>query len=91
MLAAAAEQAMRHPEAVFRNPAKLAEARRILAKHHQAFVDLFGVDLIIVPGIEVREKVEAFHRHLAQQARPGAEPPEIPALDLPDDLLSACF
>ena len=38
MLAAAAEQAMRNPEAVFRNPAKLAEARRMLAEH-QAFVD----------------------------------------------------
>src|SRR5260370_29171118 len=36
MLAAAAEQAMRPPEAVFRNPAKLAQARRILAPHHQA-------------------------------------------------------
>jgi hypothetical protein len=89
MLAAAAEQAMRNPEAVFRNPAKLAEARRMLAEHHQAFVDLFGADLIVVPGIEVPGKVKAFHRHLAQQARPGAEPPEIPALDLPGDLLDA--
>jgi len=67
MLAAAAKQAMRHPEAVFRNPAKLAEARRVLAGHHQMFVDLFGADLIVVPGTEVPGKVEAFHRHLAQQ------------------------
>jgi hypothetical protein len=89
MLAAAAEQAMRNPEAVFRNPAKLAEARRMLAEHHQAFVDLFGADLIVVPGIEVPGKVEAFHRHLAQQAGPGAGPPEIPALDLPGDLIDA--
>src|SRR5260370_2457003 len=89
MLAAAAEQAMRHPEAVFRNPAKLAEARRILAQHHQAFVELFGADLIVVPGSEVPAKVEAFHRHLAQQTRPDAEPPEIASLDLPDDLLAA--
>ena len=75
MLAAAAEQALRNPEAVFRNPAKLAEARRILAQHHKAFVDLFGADLIVVPGTEVPAKVEKFHHHLAQQARPGAEPP----------------
>jgi hypothetical protein len=88
MLAAAAEQAMRHPEAVFRNPAKLTEARRILTQHHQAFVDLFGADLIIVPGIEVPGKVEAFHRHLAQ-ARPGTESPKIAPLDLPDDILCA--
>ncbi|MGO9082806.1 MAG: hypothetical protein ACLQDY_27895 [Streptosporangiaceae bacterium] len=54
---------MRHPEAVFRNPAKLAEARHILAQHHQAFVDLFGADLIVVPGIEVPGKVKEFHHH----------------------------
>jgi hypothetical protein len=89
MLAAAAEQAMRNPEAVFRNPAKLAEARRILAQHHQMFADLFGASLIVVPGIEVPGKIEAFHRHLAQQAHPGAEPPEPAPLDLPDDILAA--
>ncbi|MGE5288014.1 MAG: hypothetical protein ACM3ML_12585 [Micromonosporaceae bacterium] len=89
MLAVAAEQAVRNPEAVFRNPAKLAEARRILAQHHETFVDLFGTDLIVVPGIEVPGKVEEFHRHLAQQARAGAEPPELAPMDLPDDLLAA--
>jgi len=89
MLAAAAGQAMRHPQAVFRNPAKLAEARRILAQHYETFVGLFGADLIVVPGSEVPAKVEAFHRHLAQQTRPDAEPPEIAALDLPDDILAA--
>jgi hypothetical protein len=89
MLAAAAEQAMRDPKAVFRNPAKLAEALRILAQHHQMFADLFGADLIVVPGVEVPSKVDAFHRHLAQQARPGAEPPEIASLDFPDDILAA--
>ena len=89
MLAAAAKQAMRHPEAVFRNPAKLAEARRMLAGHHKAFVDLFGADLIVLPGSEVPGKVEAFHRHLAQQARPGAAPAALASLDLPDDILSA--
>jgi hypothetical protein len=88
MLAAAAEQAMRHPEAVFRNPAKLAEARGILALQQETFADLFGADLIVVPGAEVPGKIEEFHRHLAQQTRPGAEPPEI-ALDLPDDILAA--
>src|SRR5260370_8147214 len=86
MLAAAAEQAMRHPEAVFRNPAKLAEARRILAQHHQAFVELFGADLIVVPGTEVPAKVEAFHPHLAHQTRPDPQPPQIPPLAFPTDL-----
>jgi hypothetical protein len=89
MLAAAAGQAMRNPEAVFRNPAKLTEARRILDQHHQAFADLFGADLIVVPGVEVPGKVEEFHHHLAQQARPGTEPPGLAPLEFPDDLLAA--
>jgi hypothetical protein len=89
MLAAAAEQAMRNPEAVFRNPAKLAEARDTLAQHHAAFVELFGSDLISVPGAEVPGKVEEFHRHLARRARGGAEPAEVPRLDLPDDILES--
>jgi hypothetical protein len=89
MLAAAAEQAMRSPEAVFRNPAKLTEARRILARQHEAFANLFGTDIIVVPGAEVPGKVEAFHRHLAQQGRPGTDPPPIASLDFPGDLLAA--
>jgi hypothetical protein len=89
MLEIAAEQALRHPEAVFRNPEKLAQARRLLAEHHKAFVDLFGTDLIVVPGSEVAGKVTAYHRHLAQQASPGAGPPALPPLDLPDDILAA--
>ncbi len=89
MLAAVAEYAMRSPEAVFRNPAKLAEARRIAAEHREMFVDLFGADLIVVPGTEVPGKVETFHRRLAQQARPDAEPPETEPVDLPDHILAA--
>jgi len=100
MLASAAEQAMRHPEAVFRNPAKLAEARRLLAEQHDQFVALFGADLIVVPGSDVPGTVEAFHRHLAQQAGPadeprqlqqadpGTEPRPLPSLKLPSELLA---
>jgi hypothetical protein len=89
MLTAAAEHAMRQPEAVFRNPEKLAEARRMLARHHQTFVDLFGTDLIVVAGIDLPGKVEEFHRRVAQQARPGAELPSLPSLEFLDDLLAA--
>jgi hypothetical protein len=76
-------------EAVFRNPDKLAEARRFLAEHHVAFVDMFGADLIVVPGTEVTGKVEAFHRRLARQTRPDAEPPEGATVDFPDHVLTA--
>jgi hypothetical protein len=49
MLVAAAQEAMRSPEAVFRNPEKLAQARRLMDEQH----DLFGADLIVVAGSEV--------------------------------------
>jgi len=89
MLAAAAQQALSNPEMAFRNPAKLAEARSMVARQHQAFVDLFGADLIVVPGIEVPGKVQEFDRHWAHQVRPGAKPPEPVSMDFPDDLLDA--
>ncbi len=69
MLVAAAQQALSHPELAFRNPAKLAEARLMLADQREAFVDLVGADLLGVPGIEVPDKVEKFHRHLGQAGR----------------------
>jgi hypothetical protein len=89
LLPAVAEYAMRNPEAVFRNPAKLNEARRILAEHRATFVDMFGDDLVVVAGHEVPGKVAAFHRRVAQQARPHAEPPKPEPLNLPDHLLAA--
>jgi hypothetical protein len=85
MLAVAAEQAMRNPEAVFRNPEKLTEARRLMAQQHDLFVELFGADLIVVTGPEVPGKVNEFYRHVAQQARPDAEPPDPSRLGFDDD------
>ncbi|HEV2373048.1 MAG TPA: hypothetical protein VGS19_12850 [Streptosporangiaceae bacterium] len=82
MLVAAAEQAMRSPEAVFRNPAKLADARSALTHQHQVFTRLFGCDLVVVPAAEVPPKVEEFHRCLANQAAPD-HPPKPVTLDLP--------
>ena len=89
MLAAAAEQAMRNPEAVFRNPAKLAEARRMLAEHQAVFVGLFGSDLIVVPGDEVPGKVEDFYRHLRERAAPPQSRTRLGGPDFPDDILEA--
>src|SRR5258708_24839292 len=79
----------RTPEAASPTPDKPAGARRILDQHHQAFADLFGADLIVVPGVEVPGKVEEFHHHLAQQARPDTKPPGLAPLEFPDDLLAA--
>jgi hypothetical protein len=73
ILAIAAEQAMSNPEAVFRNPAKLAEARRVLAEQQVVFVGMFGSDLIVVPGDEVPGTVDAFYRRLRELAGAAAE------------------
>jgi hypothetical protein len=91
MLAAAAQEAMRNPAAVFRNPEKLAEARRLMTEQYDLFVELFGADLIVVAGSEVSDKVREFYHHVAQQVRPDAELPD-PArfgLEDTDDLLTA--
>ncbi len=87
MLRQAAELAMRSPEAVFRNPAKLAEARRMLAEHREVFVRLHGADLIVVAGCELHERVDEFWRALAANA--DAEPPAGADLDLPDEVMDA--
>jgi hypothetical protein len=89
VLVMAARHTLSNPEAAFRNPAKLAEARKMVAEQHQAFVDLFGADLVVVPGTEVLGKVGEFDRHWASLVDPDGEPPEPVSLDLPDDLLDA--
>ena len=89
MLASAAKQALSNPELAFRNPVKLAEARSMVARQHEAFADLFGTDLIVVPGSEVPDKVQEFDRPWAKQVSPDPEPPEPVAMDFPDDLLDA--
>lgn len=89
MLVSAAEQALSNPELAFRNPVKLAEARSMVARQHEAFVDLFGADLIVVPGIEVPDKVQEFERHWVNLVCPDGQPPEPVSMGFPDDLLDA--
>jgi hypothetical protein len=89
MLASAAQQALSNPELAFRNPAKLAEARDMVARQREAFVELFGSDLIVVPGVEVPDKVQEFERHWARHVCPDVEPPEPVSMNFPDDLLDA--
>jgi hypothetical protein len=55
----AAEEALHRPEALFRNPAKLEEACRLLAEQRATFADLPGDDLVVVPGHELPGNVDA--------------------------------
>ncbi|GGL46397.1 hypothetical protein [Planomonospora parontospora] len=75
-----------HPEAVFRNPAKLAEARAMQDEQRQAFIELHGSDLVVVAGAEVRETLLAFYRHVYEKAGSKAGPWTDPGLQpLPEE------
>lgn len=91
LLAAAARHAVQHPEAVFRNPDKLAEARKLLAEQHAHFVQIFGTDLICVPGCQASARAEDFLRSWAGKVQAGREPDtgEGPSLDLPEEMTDA--
>jgi hypothetical protein len=89
MLAAAAQEAMRNPAAVFRNPEKLAQARRLMDEQYDLFVELFSADLIVVAGSEVSGKVREFYHHVALQVSPDAELPDPSRLGLDEELFTA--
>lgn len=75
-----------HPEAVFRNPAKLAEALVMQEEQRQAFIELYGGDLIVVPGAEVEQTLLAFYRHAYEKAGSQAGPWTDPGLQpLPEE------
>jgi len=81
-LAGVRDLQLRNPELVFRNPDKLTRAREIQTAQRESFVDLYGSDLIAVPGDEVKGKVLAFYRHDYERAGSKGGPWTEP--DLPD-------
>ena len=99
---AAGNLALRRPELVYRNPAKLEQGWRLQRENRDAFIGFFGTDLIVVPGHELAERMRAFHQYelygqrdaegttAADRARQeyGVDP-AVPAFDLPDELSQA--
>ncbi len=57
----ALDLAMRMPEAVFRNPEKLAMAWEHQRAYREQFVRFFGTDLVVVPGDETQQRLDAYH------------------------------
>ncbi|TYB69322.1 hypothetical protein FXF51_08865 [Nonomuraea sp. PA05] len=88
LLTQAAELGLRNPKLVFRNPDKLATARRILTEQRDVFIDLYGAEYIVVQGEDVAPRYEAFMRACMDRAQPGNTSP-LPGFALPDDLLDA--
>jgi hypothetical protein len=98
----AVELSTRFPEMVFRNPEKLARAWELQREERQCFIDFFGADLVVLPGHEVEERMRAYHRYRAYEARDaegktvleraqevhGMTPPEID-VSLPPEFATA--
>lgn len=86
MLTQAAEFGLHNAAAVFRNPDKLATARRLLAEQRAVFIELFGAEYIVVPGDELPTRVATFCQAIVDRAGPGTAPP---AFAFPDEMLDA--
>jgi hypothetical protein len=83
VLAGLPQLVMNHPERVFRNPEKLAQARAMQEEQRRAFIELHGADLIVVPGAQLQTTLMAFYRYVYEQAgnKNGAwTEPELPPL-----------
>ena len=90
VLAGVPQIVMSHPERVFRNPEKLAQAREMQAEQRRSFIDLHGGDLIVVPGEKVTETLMAVYRHNYERAGSQGGPwtdPDLPPL--PEEWTSA--
>ncbi|WP_026257218.1 hypothetical protein [Actinopolymorpha alba] len=56
----ALEMSVRNPEAVYRNPEKLAQAWELQRANRERFIRFFGADLVVVPGDQAQDKLDAF-------------------------------
>lgn len=98
VLRIAAEQALRHPELLFRNRARLARAWEMQRWERERFIEFFGDDLVIIPGSEVSARMQEFWEwrlRLTMNAstggtKPGIKPaPAHKLAELPEDLTEA--
>ena len=58
--ATAAQFAMAHPEAVFRNPSKLEQGWELQRKDRERFVRFFGTDMVVMPGTGLVVRMREF-------------------------------
>src|SRR6266536_4046073 len=61
------EMSLRTPEAVYRNPEKLAKAWEIQRADRQRFIGFFGADLVVVPGGQTQERLNEFYESCRDQ------------------------
>src|SRR5262249_33084502 len=75
----AAETAMEHPHLVFRNPQRLELAWEQQREVRARFIDFFGADLVVFPGAEWGDRVNACRLHRSDGA---TSPPRMNAASL---------
>jgi len=93
----AAQLASERPALVFRNPEKLRRGWELQRQDRARFIEFFGADLVVLPGPQLAERMQAYWRHCIHQitadpsypAKAGAwagVSPAAPDLDLPPGL-----
>lgn len=88
----AMDMALRTPEAVFRNPEKLALAWEQQRTDRNRFVRFFGADLVVVPGEQAQDRVNAFYAFCREEILGGPEPDGVPAevaVELPSGMVES--
>jgi hypothetical protein len=80
ILAGLPELVARHPKLVFRNPERLAQGWQLQAEQRDAFIELYGSDLVTVAGCEVHATVMAVNRRIYELAGSTNGPWTEPAL-----------
>jgi hypothetical protein len=87
----ALDMSLRTPEAVFRNPEKMALAWEHQRADRARFVEFFGADLLVVPGEQVQKRLDDYHT-FCRGAVLGPDPEDVPpavSIPLPSDLTDA--
>jgi hypothetical protein len=83
---------LKAPEAVYRNPEKLARGWEFQAVDRARFVDFFGTDVLVLPGAEVQKRMNDYyaHVHLSNGAdADSTSPPADAMVALPPELLAS--
>lgn len=89
--------ALQMPEAVFRNPEKLALAWEHQRADRERFIRFFGADLVVLSGDEVQERLNAYHEFCRDETvRSGRSarsrtPARVngPVVELPADMVES--
>jgi len=87
----ALDMSLRTPEAVFRNPEKLARAWEHQRTDRERFIRFFDADLVVVPGEQAQERLNAYYTFCRAEIL-GPEPEGLPrgmSVELPPDVIES--